>query len=236
MNIKSNFSIISLIFLALFSCKSTSQISKKTIVPSVYTNIHQEDDGRLYLVKDSIKIYESVSTSPYTLNNLRGNPRGTTRGIFFDFGIPDFNGTLNFGFIPFEDSKHPLPVYFHSPSTISKGKTNLNIKQLAGRYDMIDWEKNKKGTLGYRVSNDQGLILYDGIVTFNVTEDGFEVAKTIIEGPFVNLITSNSATISLETNQSTIAKVTVSGKEYFSTEGTHHEIKIDNLNANTEYF
>ena len=235
MNIKSNLSVICLVFMVLFSCKSTGQVSKKTIVPSVFTNIHQEDDGRLYLVKDSLKIYESISTSPYTLNNLRGNPKGTSRGIFFDFGIPDFNGTLNFGFIPFEDSKHPLPVYFHSPSTISRGKTNLNIKQLAGKFDMIGWEKNRKGTLGYRVSNNQGLILYDGIVTFDVTENGFEVAKTIIEGPFVNLITPNSTTISLETNQSAIAKVTVNGKDYFSTEGTHHEIIIDALKANTEY-
>jgi len=166
---------------------------------------------------------------------MKGNPRGTSRGIFFDFGIPDFNGTLNFGFIPYDDFKYPLPVYFHSPSTISRGRTNLNIKQLAGRYDMIDWQKNGKGTLGYRVSNDQGTILYDGIVSFRVTESGFEVAKTIVEGPFVNLITPEGATISLETNLPSTVKINVNGIDYTSENVTHHEIKIDSLTDDTEY-
>ncbi|MDX5584784.1 MAG: hypothetical protein QNK20_07605, partial [Aureibaculum sp.] len=129
--------LISLLVLMFFSCKSTSQVIKKSIVPAVYTNVHQDIEGKFYLVKDSVRIYETISNPVYTLNNLKGNPRGTSRGIFFDFGIPDFSGKLNFGFIPYQDFKYPIPVYFHSASTISKGRTNLNIKQLAGRYDMI---------------------------------------------------------------------------------------------------
>lgn len=232
-NLKS--SLLSLLILLLFSCKSTSQISKKSVIPAIYTNIYEDNNGRFYLVKDSIRIYETISNSDYTLKNMKGNPRGTSRGIFFDFGIPDFNGTLNFGFIPYDDFKYPLPVYFHSPSTISRGRTNLNIKQLAGRYDMIDWQKSGKGTLGYRVSNDQGTILYDGIVSFRVTESGFEVAKTIVEGPFVNLITPEGATISLETNLPSTVKINVNGIDYTSENVTHHEIKIDSLTDDTEY-
>ncbi|MDX5586209.1 MAG: metallophosphoesterase [Aureibaculum sp.] len=227
--------LISLLVLMFFSCKSTSQVIKKSIVPAVYTNVHQDVDGKFYLVKDSVRIYETISNPVYTLSNMKGNPRGTSRGIFFDFGIPDFNGTLNFGFIPFQDFKYPLPVYFHSASTISKGRTNLNIKQLAGRYDMIDWVKNGKGTLGYRVLNDRGSIVYDGIVSFNVTDKGFEVAETIVEGPFVNMVTPNGATISLETNMPSIAKIMVNGNMYISEKATHHEIKIEGLTADTEY-
>jgi len=235
MNSKLNPLFFSLLILIIFSCKSTGQITKKNIVPAVYTNIHQDTDGKLYLVKDSVRIYETISNSDYTLNNLKGNPRGTAKGIAFDFGIPNFRGKLNFGFIPFKDTKYPLPVYFHSPSTISKGKTNLNIKQLAGRYDMIDWVKNGKGTLGYRISYMNGAILYDGIVSFNVTDQGFVIAKTITEGPFVNLITPDGVTISLETNMPSIAKIMVNGKMYISEEDTHHEIKIDGLSSDTEY-
>ena len=235
MNFKSNPIIFCLFLVVLFSCKSLSQSTKQSVIPSVYTNIFEDEEGKLYLEKDGKKIYETISNPDNTLTNMKGNPRGTAKGIAFDFGIPDFSGTLYFGFIPFQDSKYPLPVYFHTPSTISKGKTNLNIKQLAGKYDMIQWEKNGKGTVGYRVVNSRGDILYDGIVPFNVTEAGFEVAEGIIEGPFVNLITDNGTTISLETNSSTIATVTVNGKAYVSDAGQHHEIKITGLEANTVY-
>ena len=235
MTFKLNSILLSLIILLLFSCKSISQHTKESIVPSVYTNIYQDEEGKLYLEKDGEKIYETITKPDYTLSNMKGNPKGTAKGIAFDFGIPDFSGTLYFGFIPFEDSKHPLPVYFHTPSTISKGKTNLNIKQLAGKYDMIGWEKNKKGTLGYRVANAKGMILYDGIVSFNVTENGFEVAKGIIEGPFVNLVTEDGVTLSLETNVPTTAKITVNGNEYISEKGLHHEIKVSGLLADTKY-
>ena len=190
-------------------------------MPAVYTNIHQDTEGKFYLVKDSVRIYETISNPVYTLSNMKGNPIGTSRGIFFDFGIPDFNGKLNFGFIPYQDFKYPIPVYFHSASTISKGRTNLNIKQLAGRYDMIDWVKNGKGTLGYRVSNDRGSIVYDGVISFNVTDKGFEVAETIVEGPFVNIVTPDGATISLETNVPSIAKIIVNGLTYGSEKDTH---------------
>ncbi len=234
-NFKFNPIVFSLTFLLFFSCKSISQQTNESIVPAIYSNIHQDEEGKLYLEKEGQKIYETISKPDYTLSNMKGNPKGTVKGIAFDFEIPDFSGTLYFGFIPYQDSKHPLPVYFHTPSTISKGKTNLNIKQLAGKYDMINWEKNRKGTLGYRVVNVGGTILYDGIVSFNVTKTGFEVATGIIEGPFINLVTEDGATISLETNVPITAKITINSKEYTSKISSHHEIKIIGLEANTEY-
>ncbi len=227
--------LFSLLFLLFFSCKSIGQHTKESIIPAIYTNIYEDKEGNIYLEKDGQKIYETISKPDYTLSNMKGSPKGTAKGIAFDFGIADFSGTLYFGFIPYRDSKHPLPVYFHTPSTISKGKTNLNIKQLAGKYDMINWEKNKKGTLGYRVTNAKGTILYDGIVSFKVTENGFEVAKSIIEGPFINLVSENGATISLETNLSTTTKISINNTTYISEASSHHEIKIIELEADTEY-
>jgi hypothetical protein len=42
---------------------------------------------------------------------MQGDPKGTAKGIAFNFNIPDFSGVLYYGFISFTDSKHPLPVY-----------------------------------------------------------------------------------------------------------------------------
>ncbi len=235
MNFKPNTQFLSLIFLLLFSCKGVSQNTKESIVPATYTNIHEDDTGKFYLEKDGKRIYETIGASDYTLSHMKGNPTGNAKGILFDFGIPDFTGTLYYGFIPYHDSKHPLPVYFKHPSTISKGKTNVNIKSMAGTYDMIGWEKSKKGNVGYRVVRENGTILYDGIVSFNVIDSGFVVSTGIIEGPFVNLLKADGATISLETNVPTTATVTVDGKEHTSETGTHHELQITGLEADKEY-
>ncbi|MEN8125439.1 MAG: metallophosphoesterase [Bacteroidota bacterium] len=225
---------LSIALLIFFSFNIYSQ-KKSDGIPSVYTNIHQDEQGNYYLKKDSIKIYEIVEKADYTLTNMKGNPEGTAKGLKFDFGIPDFSGLLYYGFIPYGDSKHPMPVYFKQLSTISKGKTNVNIRSMAGRYDMIGWQKNGKGTLGYRVLNAKGDILYDGKVSFIYKNEAFEVDKTIIEGPFVNLLTENGATISFETNMPVKGKVTVNGIDYTSKKDTHHEIEITGLLADKEY-
>ena len=65
---------------------------------------------------------------------------------------------------------------------------------------MVGWEKSQHGTLGYRVADSIGNFLYDGIVSFNGSGP-FEVATTVIEGPFVNLVTSESAVISFTLNK-----------------------------------
>ena len=226
---------LSIFILILFSYKTIGQINKETNIPSVYTNIHQDEQGKYYIEKDSIRYYERDHKADYTLTNLKGSPAGTAKGIKFNFGIPDFSGFLYYGFIPYGDSKHPMPVYFRQSSTISKGKTNINIKSMRGTFDMIGWEKSGMGTLGYRVLNEKGDILYDGKVSFLFKDGIFEVDNTIIEGPFINLVTADGVTISLETNMPAIAKITIDGKDHTSKNGTHHEIKITGLSADKEY-
>ena len=210
----------------------TAQKTKKSAVPAIHTGISKDRKGYYFPVKDK-KVYELEDTAAYTLPQLMGSPTGTANGIDFDFN--GLNGTLIYGFIPYGDSRHPQPVYFRSSTAIVGGRASIDILgQLKGRYDMIGWEQSKRGTIGYRVVNQTGKFLYDGIITF--TGNGpFETVATIVEGPFVNMISEKSAVISFTLNQKSAAIVKVGQTPFESPEMLVHEVLIDSLSADTEY-
>ncbi len=224
-----------LLFFSLLGHTSFSQNSRPAI-PAVHSNIGYDSDGRAFVNVRGEKVYEWRSDRPYTLQQMQGDPKGTETGVRFDFGRPDFRGTLTYGFIPYGDSRHPLPVYFNSTSEIANGIAEIDIsKRLDGVYDMIGWQKSGRGTIGYRVSNQAGQILYDGKVTFKGTGP-FEVAITITEGPFVNLLTPEGATLSFETNREVRASVLVAGQEFREQASTRrHEITITGLSPDSSY-
>ena len=221
--------LIALLYISGISC------AQKIKVPAVHSNI-KNNNGALYVEIDGQQVYEVEYQNPYTLSNLRGKIAGTGNGLFFDFNDDSFKGKLIYGFIPFGDSKYPHPVFYNRSAHILTGKVAINIsQQLRGRYDMIDWEKNKKGTVGYRVIGETGNMLFDGIISFKGAGP-FKVDDTILEGPFINLLQSDGATVSFETNNEIIASVTVDGKEYKSVQsGKHHEILISGLEASKKY-
>jgi len=209
-------------------------------VPAIHPNISIEKDGKYYIEVEGRKIPEYVKESPFTLKNLQGNPQGNAQGLAFDFGEACPNGTLYYGFIPYHDSKHPLPVYFKKTATIQDSKAQININQLRGRYDMIGWEKSGKGVIGYRVSSEQGKILYDGKIGFKVVTENdsskFVPDLTLIEGAFVNLLTEDGATFSFVTNQAIKAEIVIGEKTFSdSVPVENHEIKVSGLSPATEY-
>jgi hypothetical protein len=174
-------------------------------------------------------------TADLTLENLKGDPQATPTGILFDFKGALRNGTLYYGLIPYDDSKYPLPVYFRSPVGILDGKAFINIHTLRGRYDMVDWVEKQKGVLGYRVVNEAGEFLYDGRIGFKGFRPLF-IDTTIVEGPFVNLLSHESVTFSFETNIEVQAEIEVDGKRFKNQKkATYHEILVDGLEANTKY-
>lgn len=204
-------------------------------MPSVHTNIRADGKGRLY-IQDSVKnYYLQESSAKYTLEQMKGSPRGDAKGIAFFFG-KDFKGWLYYGFIDYTDSKHPMPVYFKKEVDIIDGAALINITDnLSGKYDMIGWEESGRGTLGYRVVNDEGDIIYDGIINFS-GKGPFKVAPTITEGPFVNLVNDNGATISFETNEKLKTNITAGGKAFSdATATTHHEIVLKGLEPAKKY-
>ena len=225
-----------IILIILVSTVFNGVAQEKIIIPASYSNIKVEDKKYIYLEVDTVKEYEVAFQNPLELTKIRGNIKGFAKGLFFDFQEEEFSGTLVYGFIPYGDSKHPQPVYFRASAEIIQGKTTINIaNQMRGTYDMIGWEKNGKGTLGYRVVDGGGKILYDGKVSFKGTGP-FEVDVTVMEGPFTNLLTSEGATISFTTNMATTGQVEVDGKMFSApAEGTQHEILVEGLKSQTNY-
>jgi len=224
-----------LIYFVFFTSLLNGQERKKHDIPLSYSNISYDKDGRLFIEVSGTKIYEERSKPFISIESISGQPEGTDEGIFFDFSSPEFEGTMYYGFIPYGDSKHPHPVYFRSAAKIINGRAFIEIaKTLSGRYDMVNWEENKKGTIGYRVVNDRGRFLYDGIISFK-GKGPFRVVPTIIEGPFINLLSHRDVTISFTTNKSTRPWIEVNGRKFRGSRGTKHEISIDGLDPATDY-
>lgn len=225
------------LFLPLFLWPSVTFARQQAApkIPAVYSNIYRATDGRLYIQKGNKKFFQKDSPSRYSLAQMLSSPRGATDGINFDFG-PGLNGTLYYGFINYADSKHPVPVYFKHAAKIVSGKASVNIKKrLSGKYDMIGWEQAQKGTLGYRVANGKGEIIYDGIVGFKGVGP-FEIDDTIVEGPFVNKMGVDGAVISFDTNLPIVAQVRINGMIFKSADKQrHHEITISGLAADHTY-
>lgn len=211
--------------------------SQNTLDPSLFPLIHHnlsvDTLGSYFLVRGK-KYYRASTARYHGLSSMIGNPSGTKKGLSFDFQDTTLTGNMYYGFIPYGDSKHPQPIYFRSAAKIVKGETSVSILNLSGRYDMIGWEKNRKGTLGYRVADERGNMLYDGIISFKGIGP-FEIDDTIIEGPFVNLLSENGAVISFKTNNALKCEVEVNGKKFKGKKGIQHEIELKGLEPNKSY-
>ena len=203
-------------------------------VPKVYSGITK--DGKKYNLKLADEVISEYIMPPrYSLSGMVGNPKGTDQGIVFDFGS-NFHGKLFYGLVPYGDSKHPMPVYFRQELPIESGSVEVNIRgTLRGRYDMVDWFAKKKGTIGYRINDWEGNIIYDGLVSFK-GNGPFEIDCTVIEGPFVNLLQPHGATFSFKTNQPVAAKITVGERDYGDgVPAMNHEIVVSGLYPDSLY-
>lgn len=220
----------------LFTSLATAQTTDdRPEIPAVYSNIHYDDDGKLFLNHNGKKIYEDETTSDYYLDRFKWAVTASDTGLSFDFG-EDFKGKMFFGFIPYEDTKHPQPVFYGRPTLIKEGKCVIDIDgRLRGKYDAIGWEKSGKGTIGYRVMNNYGLIVYEGRASFT-GKGPFKLAPTVVEGPFVNKVTPSEVTIYFETSTPLIASVKADGREFKDKEATtRHEITVTDLREASDY-
>lgn len=202
-------------------------------IPASYSNLQYDSDGRLYFKKDEKKFYADTTGPKYTISQLLGKPAGTENGLMLDFG--DLKGSVTYGLIPYGQSPHPLPI-FRSTKTLEDGKVEINIKETFNpNYDFVGWKETGKFTLGYRLIDEKGMIVFDGEVS--VTGTGpFEIAPAIYEGPFVSNIESTSAVVWFETSSPIKTSVEVEGKKFEDKEAArHHEIAITGLKADTKY-
>ncbi|RLD48747.1 MAG: hypothetical protein DRI94_12065 [Bacteroidetes bacterium] len=185
------------------------------------------------------KLYNKVRhNSNIGLSNFTDCAYGLKNSIAFDFNNKKLNGTLYYGLIP-SDTKYPQPVFFKITSKIKKGKAKIYlIPLLTGKYDFVNWQETGVGKLGYRVIDNKGNIIYDGRLnfTFDKNTNIFKVVTSIINGPFVNKITKNSATITYQTNITATTILEVNKKSYRDKlSARNHEFTISNLQPNTKY-
>ncbi|MBK9257184.1 MAG: metallophosphoesterase [Saprospiraceae bacterium] len=221
-------SIIVLFFLFFF-IKTEGQPVR---VPASYSNIGQDSAG-IYFQKSDKKYYASSEAPKYSLKQLFGNPKGTESGLEMDFG--SFEGNVIYGLIPYNQIKHPLPI-FRFTKEIKEGKIDINIiSDFKYPYDFVGWKENEKLTLGYRLIDKKGLIVYDGEVSVK-GKGPFEIAPAIYEGPFINKVTDSGVSIWCNTNLPVQTSLEIDGKTYKKPiADTFHQWDIQNLRPNTSY-
>ena len=203
-------------------------------LPAVYSNLDADEKG-LFIRTPEGKAYEIDRDPAYRLSQFALAARGTDNGLAFDFGA-GLNGRLYYGFVPYGDSRHPQPVFFKYPAPIRNGKAEVRIKdRLSGKYDMIGWAEQGGGTLGYRVVDSSGTLLYDGRVHF-LGKGPFTIGPTIIEGPVVSQPAPDGCVISFVTNRPVSAQVQVGPYTFPSAApATRHEIPVSGLKPGRAY-
>ena len=89
-------------------------------IPAVYSSNFSYNGDTLLLTFQDDTAVDQPEITEFGLTRMIGQPSGTENGIAFNFG-PGFKGLLYFGFIPYGDSKHPMPVYFRRSELIRDG-------------------------------------------------------------------------------------------------------------------
>jgi hypothetical protein len=203
-------------------------------IPKVFSRIKHDKKGKMYFENQEQKRYESDQES-IPLSAVIPSFTGTETGFDLKFANEAFRGKIYFGFIPYGDSRHPQPVFFKTTLEVNAGKTSLNIADLDGKYDMINWEKNGYGTIGYRVLDAEGQLLYDGRMSFKGSGP-FEEDITMIEGPTIHVLSAEGAVIAFRTNKPTTGEIEVGGIKFYEEKpATIHEMTVSGLQPNTAF-
>jgi hypothetical protein len=212
-------------------------------IPAVYQNISTNEAGFLVFTNPMTSKEAPEFETPIlvSLNDVRASFTGTNTGLRLNLNNEHLNGIVYYGLFPNSDDKFPQAVYFKKSAKLEAGVATINISQMAGKYDIANWEENAYAKLGYRITDDKGQIIYDGKI-YASGKGPFKPALSIVEGPFVNKLASTHATISFTTNFPSSPYVEVNGKKYEAVQmmanikgDIKHEILINGLQPSTKY-
>ena len=209
------------------------------LVPSVYSCILPDKNGQLFFlpVTSGDTSWIKNDSSFYVPDHMMTEPKGTQKGLFFDFKNKDFYGNLYYGPFPDEPIRFSLPLFSKSTRIIA-GIANLDCSPF---FDPNTSDTPQNIKLAYRITDQYGRMLYDGTIRVNKREQIIP-AITLTEGPFINRVDHQSAYISFTTNQRCSSRVVVDGREFRTVsmlanmQGDKiHVIKIDQLLPETNY-
>ncbi len=205
-------------------------------IPKSYSNIFLDDTGNIYFQHpETGNKHYAADIAEFRYSDFQINPSGSDAGVEFDFKAPGFDGLIYYGLINEKNVNYPQPVFFKKPAVITGGKATIPMAALRGKYDFTNWEQTGETLLGYRIVFHDGTLIYDSRVRLSGLFP-FKTAVTLIDGPFLNQLGPHSAIISFTTNFETRSNVEVNGKTFKNrNKSTHHEIKVDGLNADTKY-
>ena len=118
----------------------------------MFSHIKQGGKGLLFLELDGKRYFEKREHTIYVLDNMHPKVKGYEEGLLLDFGVPELYGKIHYGFIPYGDSRHPMPVYRWDVELVA-GQAGIPVAAHTGRYDIIDWQK--KGKAHHRLPHHQ---------------------------------------------------------------------------------
>jgi len=205
-------------------------------VPAGYSNIKINPEGVMYLSSpdDGIEIPLYDPEPKFKLSDFRDVITGTLTGLHFKFGKQELNGTLYYGFIDLKEPQFRQPVFFKTVAEIKNGEADIDISALSGIFDMTGWQETGLSRLGYRIVDEDGKFLYDGII--NVKGKGpFAPDLTVTEGPFLQSLDHSGAIFKIATNVPGRITLVINETEYVSEGKINHEIQVEGLDAGSRY-
>ncbi len=225
-----------LALLAASTLPAAGSAQAQTVAPAVHRHIEAGEEGAWTLEYLGEVFEERSPPRLFRLADVEAVATGTNTGLRFTFGDGMLSGRLYFGLIDYEDSRHATPVWFRTSAPIENGRAHVDIiGQLSGRYDMTGWAASGRGVLGYRVVTNAGLMVYQGRVEFRGSGP-FTIGVTVLEGPTVNAVGEDEATVWLRTDEAVVATLEVDGRSFSDPSPTRrHEIRLTGLSPLTEY-
>jgi len=224
-----------LFLLLLFDKNITGQNTDH--IPGIHSNLHFDQKKDIYYFEFKQMLFrEKKFNASETLDKYRVIPMGNDTGIIFDFKDKSLSGKLYYGFIGSKLQKYREPVYYKDPAKIVQGIAVIDINHnLGGEYDFVDWQTTGSFSLGYRIVNNAGTIIYDG-KTEVLGKGPFSQDISLVEGPFLNNVTESSAVISFSTDRKITGKIMINNRSFTGKSETKTtEIHIDGLKPDSEY-
>jgi len=211
-------------------------------IPQVYANLSYAEDSSLLARKpDGSTLNLIRKGARFTLSGVSPIAAADKDGLRLQFRAARLKGgRITYGLIPYQEHTYATAVLRFTANIDSSGSAFLNIRRdLRDGYDHTGWQRSGRGVIGYRLTDAQGNLVYEGKQAFAAAPDGHIAPRpTLLRGPFLSCQTHNSIIIWYETSEPVLTHIElpennrswISGKPV-----VRHEQRIDELLPDHRY-